>query len=127
MSVRTINADVLAILDPNCDVATTTIDRLIIAASAIVDSVFENDTITPATILTEIECWLTAHMVASSLFKTATVEKVGDAEIRYSGIFGKGLESTPYGQMVLVLDTTGKMANSGKRSASIYAVKSFDE
>lgn len=127
MAVRTTHDEVLDIMDSGCTVGHTIIDRLIIAASAVVDEVFENDTDVSATLLEEIECWLTAHMIASTLWRTTSEEKIGDASAKYTGQWGKKLESTPYGQMVLILDTTGKMARSGKIAASIFAVKSFDE
>lgn len=126
MAVRTTAAEVLDIMDSGCTVSTNIITRLIVAASAVVDQVFENDTDIGDTLLEEIECWLTAHMIASSVYRTASEEEVGDARVRYTGQWGKKLESTPYGQMLLVLDTTGKMAKMGKSGASITAITSFD-
>lgn len=126
MAVRTTAAEVLDIMDSGCTVSTNIITRLIVAASAVVDQVFENDTDIGDTLLEEIECWLTAHMIASSVYRTASEEEVGDARVKYTGQFGKKLESTPYGQMVLTLDTTGKMAKMGKSGASITAITSFD-
>lgn len=126
MAVRTTAEKVLDIMDSGCTVSTSIINRLIVAASAVVDQVFENDTDIGNTLLEEIECWLTAHMIASSVYRTASEEEVGDARVRYTGQWGKKLESTPYGQMLLVLDTTGKMAKMGKSGASIMAITSFD-
>ena len=126
MAVRTNSTDVLAILD-NCEVDTSVIDDLITAASALVDKVFTGDTDMSTTLLTEIEKWLTAHMISVSLHRTTSDEKVGDASQRFTGQWGKMLESTPYGQMVLTMDFTGKMSRAGKAAASIYAVKSFDD
>ena len=126
MAVRTNSTDVLAILD-NCEVDTDVIDDLITAASALVDKVFTGDTDMSTTLLTEIEKWLTAHMISVSLHRTTSDEKVGDASQRFTGQWGKMLESTPYGQMVLTMDFTGKMSRAGKAAASIYAVKSFDD
>jgi hypothetical protein len=126
MAVRTDHDSVLEIMD-NCVVSHTVIDRLIIAASAVIDQVFENDSDIGDTLLEEIECFLTAHMIACTLYRTTSEEKIGDATAKYTGQWGKKLESTPYGQMCLILDTTGKMARSGKIAASIFAVVSFDE
>jgi hypothetical protein len=125
MAVRTTSAAVIQIMD-NCTVSTTIIDTLIIAASAVIDKVFEYDTVMTDVMLTEVEKWLTAHMIATTLSKTTTEEKVGDASVKYTGKYGEGLKSTPYGQMVLLLDVTGLMGNSGKQAASIYAVPGFD-
>ena len=127
MAIRTTHDAVLEIMDSDCSVSHTVVDRLIIAASAVVDQVFENDTDIGTTLLEEIECWLTAHMIACTLYRTTSEEKVGDATAKYTGQWGKKLESTPYGQMVLTLDTTGKMAKSGKAAASIFAIPSFED
>lgn len=126
MAIRTTNAEVLQIMDSDCNVSTTIIDRLIIAASAVVDKVFEGDSTMTTTLLKEVECWLTAHMIASTLYRTTQQEEIGEAKVIYTGKWGKELELTPYGQMVLTLDVTGKMAKAGKAGASIYAIKSFD-
>ncbi len=125
MAVRTTHDEVLTIM-PDCTVAHATIDTLIIAASAVVDEVFEDDTTIGDTLKEEIEKWLTAHMIASTLWRTTSEEKLGDATVKYTGSWGTGLNSTPYGQMVLTLDFTGKMSKMGKSAASIYAIKSFD-
>lgn len=127
MAIRVVNSEVLDIMDSDCNVSTTVIDSLIIAASAIVDKVFEGDGTMTDTLLKEVERWLTAHMIASSLYRTTMQEEIGEAKVIYTGKWGKNLESTPYGQMVLTLDVTGKMAKAGKSGSSIYAVKQFDD
>lgn len=126
MAVRTTAEDVKSIM-VECSVSNSVINNLIIAANALIDEVFLYDTEVSDTILTEIEKWLTAHMLAVSLHRTTSEEKIGDASQRFTGKWGEGLKSTPYGQMVLTLDFTGKMGNVGKAGASIYAVTSFDE
>ena len=73
-------------------------------------------------LLTAIEKWFTAHLIASIHAKTTVKEKVGDAEVNYAAKVGEGLKSTPYGEMVLALDTTGIMAKSSLKKANIYAV-----
>lgn len=77
--------------------------------------------------LKEIERWLTAHMIASSKDRQTKEETLGEASVKYSGLWGKGLEFTSYGQMVLMLDTSGKMSNLGKRPAKLRAIKSFSD
>jgi hypothetical protein len=79
-----------------------------------------------ATTLKEIERWLTAHLIAITKERTATEEKLGEASIKYAGVFGEGLKSTSYGQMVLQLDTCGGFANLGKKAASIKSITSFE-
>jgi uncharacterized protein (DUF1697 family) len=112
---------VLAIMD-NCPL--TDVDTFINAGTLVIDSVFgasNTDDLTK-----EIERWFVAHMVASTVYRTTSNEKIGDAAVTYTGRWGMNLDSTPYGQMVKVLDVTGEMANIGKMAASIYAVKSFE-
>jgi len=77
-------------------------------------------------LLTEIQKYYAAHIIASTTSRMGQEEKVGDASIKYLGSYTMGLNSTPYGQMVLLLDVSGLIAKSNKSSASIYAVKSFD-
>ena len=123
MAVRVTHSEVKIIMD-NCTVADGTVNTFIAAGTLIIDSVFgsaNTDALTK-----EIERWFVAHMLASTLVRTTSDEKVGDASVKYTGQWGKRLESTPYGQMVLQLDTTGAMAKLGKTSASIYAIESFD-
>ena len=118
--------DVLAIMD-NCNLDSDVIDVYILAANRFVTSVYTDDTITSEELKREIERWFTAHMITSTRFRMASKEKIGDAEITYTGKWETGLSSTPYGQMVMQLDTTGKIARTGKSSATILAVKSFEE
>lgn len=123
---RTTAAEVKEIMD-GCSVSDVIVTSLITAASDLVTQVFSGDTSITDTLLEEIERWLTAHMIASSLYRSTKTEGVGDASVSYTGNFGEGLKSTPYGQMVLTLDFTGKLAKVGKQVASIYAITSFDD
>jgi hypothetical protein len=125
MAVRVTASEVKEIIE-GCTTSDAMVDIMIEAASEVVTQVFEDDEDIGTTLLKEIERWLTAHMVVSTVFRMGSEEKVGDAQIKYTGQWGKKLESTPYGQMVLLLDTTGKMARSGKIGATISAIKSFD-
>jgi len=92
----------------------------------LIDKVFYGDNTLGSVVLEEVERWLTAHMIASTTWRTSKSEKVGDVSIEYTGVFKENLSSTPYGQMVLTLDFTGKMGNLGKKKASIYGVTSFE-
>jgi len=77
--------------------------------------------------LKEIERWLAAHLLASTLELQVKSEGTKDANISYQGQTGKGLDFTSYGQMVKMLDTTGTLAQVvGMKKASIYAVASFE-
>ena len=122
---RTTATEVKQIMD-NCTVSDTIVDSYIVGANAIVTKILGDDTTIGSTLMGEVERWFTAHMLACTIHRTTTVERLGEASVQYTGEFRENLASTPYGQTVMVLDTTGKMANIGKRRASIYAVTSFD-
>ena len=74
---------------------------------------------------TEIEKWLTAHLIAMTRERMASKEEAGGAKIEYVGQTGLGLSSTPYGQMVLSMDTSGAFAiqEGAKRLVKWRAIK----
>jgi hypothetical protein len=123
MAVRVTAAEVKVILD-NTALSDTDIDAYIVGANALVNSVLGTGT---EDILTEIEKWLTAHMIASTRERQAIKEGAGGASITYSGNYDTMLSSTSYGQMVMTLDSTGLMAALGMKAVRIIAIKSFDE
>lgn len=98
----------------------------ITAAEAIVDAIFSEDTEIGTTLMDEIKVWMSAHLIASTILRMTSEEKLGDASVKYTGKWGTKLESTPYGQVILIMDITGKMASAGKMRASIFAVPGFD-
>jgi len=125
MAVRTTIADVTLIMKSvPADAAVT---KFIESASLMVDEILGSDTTLEDTLKEDIECWLTAHLIACTLKRMPAKAGAGGASIEYMGKSAMGLETTPYGQMVLAMDTTGKMRDqvSGKR-ASITAVTSFE-
>jgi hypothetical protein len=124
---RVTEIEVKAIMD-KCTTATATVNTMIDAASELITVTFEGDSTMSDTQLKELERWLTAHMLASTFHRMADQTKVGDASVKYTGKYGMKLESTPYGQMVLTLDTSGKMAKLGKQVATIFGVptKEYD-
>ena len=74
-----------------------------------------------AALLVEIERWLAAHFVAIR-DPRAKAEKTDDASATYYGKDGLGLNHTPYGQQVKILDTTGILASLGKRKAEFRSI-----
>ena len=121
---RVTATEVKQIMD-NCTVDDTIVDVFIVSANGIVTEAL-GGTNAGATLLKEIERWFAAHMLASTLCRMATDEKLGEASVKYTGLFRENLSSTPYGQTVMLLDYTGNMANIGKKKASIHAITSFD-
>jgi len=124
--MRVTSNDVLDIMDADISISNNAMVAFITAAEEMITNIY-TDSGASTTLLMEIERWLVAHMIASTLQRMGAEEKVGQAQIKYTGKWEMGLNSTPYGQMVLTLDTTGLMAKARMRLATITAVKSFEE
>jgi hypothetical protein len=78
-------------------------------------------------LLTELERWLTCHLIASTRERQVKSEETGQAKVSYDSKIGLGLDLTTYGQQCKLLDPTGLLSKLGKQAASIYAVPSFDD
>ena len=122
--MRTTAVEVLAIMD-EVTLDSAIVDKYISGANIWVTQVLGSESLS-TDLLTEIEKWLTAHMIASTRERAAKKEGAGGAYIEYAGSYGEGLKSTAYGQMVLALDTSGGFASLSGKAAKIRAVKSFD-
>jgi hypothetical protein len=122
---RTTVIEVSKILD-NTNLDDSVLRSFINTANSLVTT-YLGDSGLGETILTEIEKWWAAHLVSTTRERTAKSEKVGDVSVEYTGEFGKDLESSPYGQMVLQLDSTGILSKLGKRRVYFKAIKSFDD
>jgi len=123
MAARVTATEVIAIM-ANAELSTTKVDSFIAGANALVNASFGAGD--ASAITKEIERWLTAHLLASTIERTASQEAAGGASVTYTGKFGERLSSTPYGQMVLVLDTAGLMMEfPHKQKVSIFAVPNF--
>jgi hypothetical protein len=73
--------------------------------------------------LTEIEKYLAAHLVALHPDeRQLTEQKIGEATDKYTGAFGKQLDATQYGQMVMLLDTTGTFRGYSNKITSIQTI-----
>jgi hypothetical protein len=121
---RTTATAVKKIIDT--DLTDGIVEAYIDDASALVDQQLTNEGL-GSTLLTSIEKWLAAHMIATSRERMAKKEGAGGASIEYTGKFGEGLAATPYGQQVRELDTTGKLASLGRKVASFKSIKSFKD
>lgn len=122
--MRTTVEEVKAILD-GTTLTDDVITSYITSASAMVNNLLINKNLT-ATILKEIERWLTAHMIVSTRERQAKRQEAGSAKIEYFGRAGLGLDSTTYGQMVKSLDSTGILASSDMKAAEFFTVKQVD-
>ena len=106
---RTTTAEVLKIIDTDL----TDLDAFILPASQLVDRVAAADSSLAAAALEEIECWLAAHFT-SMRDPRASKSAVGPTSFTYEGKTGMGLEFTRYGQMALLMDSSGTLAKLGK-------------
>ena len=96
----------------------------ITAANLTVTNILSGKGLSSAT-LKEIERWLAAHFAAIRDPRISR-EKTEEAEALYHGKSDMGLDHTPYGQQVRLLDTTGAMTNLGKRKASVEVLNFLD-
>lgn len=122
MAFRTTPTSVRTIMD-DTELSDSVIYEYIGDANAMVNELLSNSGLS-ATLLTSIEKWLTAHMIVSTRERVAAREGAGGASITYTGVWGEGLKSTPYGQHVLALDSTGAFASLTMKRATITAVES---
>jgi len=115
MSARVTDSEVKQIIETSIDVG-----PFIQAANLVV-----TDQLASANLgddfLKEIERWLSAHLVAIRE-RQAKSEKTDDASVTYFGKDGLGLDSTPYGQQVKVLDVSGTLALLGKKKVEFTAI-----
>jgi len=125
MAVRTTATEVKGILD-SCVLADSVVDTYIATANRFINVVYADSASLTDAQLEDIEMWLTAHMISVSRHRQTAAETIDDVTVKYTGYWSKQLESTSYGQMVLMLDTTGLMGNVGKRAAWIKAITSFE-
>ena len=120
---RTTATEVRQIMDQAITITDPNIDAFIAGANALVTKIYENDTQLGNTLKEQIEMWITAHMIASTVERMPAKAKGGPAEVTYTGKWGYDLTSTSYGQTAMTLDFTGKLrtVSSGKM-AYVYAV-----
>lgn len=127
MAARVTAAEVKEILD-NSTLTDPIINAFIAAATLLVDNVLSTDTTLDADLLKEIERWLTAHMITVTPVgdRIVTEAGAGGASVKFAGTYGESLHASPYGQMVLTLDSTGKFAALNSKRARLIAIQSFD-
>ena len=123
MTARTTSTEVQAIMADT--VASGTIDVFIGTATLMVDTILGSSSLSDDT-LEQIECFLTAHLLYSTLVRQTQNKSVGDASETYAKL-GEGLKSTTYGMIAAQLDTTGALINTGKSACIIEAIPSFDD
>jgi len=123
MAVRTNAADVKAIIATS--LTESEVDVYIADANALVNAILGEEGLTDA-LLTTIEKWVSAHLIAMTKSRQPQYKKIGDGAESYPKL-GMNMQTTTYGQTALAFDTSGKLANVGKKRIKIEAVPSFDD
>jgi cell division FtsZ-interacting protein ZapD len=118
MALRVTGDEVLEIMDTSLTVSQ--LETFATAANLLVTAKLGSEGLS-TDLLKEIERYLTAHF-ASAVDPGVSREKIGEAEAYYMDQAGTGLASTRYGQRVLLLDTTGKLARSGSKQILFTAI-----
>jgi hypothetical protein len=92
-------------------------------AHNLVNRVFEGDLNILQSTLKELELFITAHIITSTVLRQAVKEQVGDASVEYNKLTGDGLQSTSYGNVALMIDYTGKLRSMvSKKQISIISL-----
>lgn len=102
------------------EILSTTLDTtpFIQVASVLLDT-YLGAAAVPFAVAREMERWWAAHLVCIREPRVQQ-KRLGDTVVTYAkSALGAGLESTEYGQMVLQLDPTGALAESGYKRAWI--------
>jgi len=112
--------EVRTIMDLDPSITDPQIDVFITQANLLVTRRLGSSGLDSST-LKEIERNVAAHLL-TALDPQIESEKIGEASTKYAGRFGEFLRSTRYGQAALLLDTTGILAKSGQKSATISVI-----
>jgi hypothetical protein len=110
---RVTESDVRAIITTSV----VSLDVFIAQAALVVDEQLDGLGMTDAR-LKEIERFLAAHFIASSIDPQAKSESVGAVSATYEGQQGLGLQSTRYGQQAIAFDTTGTLKTQNTAGVS---------
>lgn len=106
MANRALYSDVEGILET--ELTNDEITAYITTANLVVTAQLGNTALSAA-LLTQIETYLAAHLISTTRERKA--EQVsGEGGVRFEGKTGMRLEATHYGQMVMMLDSTGRLA-----------------
>ena len=116
MAVRATDAGVKEIIEVEATISTTPF--IAVANNLINRTCGAAGTTLSEADLTLIETWLAAHFYAIRESRTSSESADGVSDTFQSKV-DLGLKLTHYGQMALVLDTTGKLLNSGTRRPSM--------
>lgn len=122
--VRVTASEVKAIIDTRLE--DSNVDIYIESANKLLNTWFSGVSATED-MLTELERWVAAHLIATSKERQAKEEGAGGAYIKYSGVFGTGLKATSFGQTAIEIDTTKTLRRVAGREIVFFAVKEGDK
>lgn len=120
MANRVTVAELKEIIDLDSTLTDARITVFITQANLMVNAALSSQGLSE-TILKEIERNIAAHFIRV-LDPQAISERAGEVSVTYAGTFGEGLKGTHYGQMALLLDTSGKLARAGQKRGSFAVV-----
>lgn len=126
MAARVEGADVKEILQTKLTASVLT--PFITLANQLVNRHLKGEASLTEDELKEIERWLAAHLVAIRTPPTESESTGGQVTLKFQGKSGMGLKATTYGQQVIAMDPTGKLANldNNKRNALRFRVGSAE-
>lgn len=78
------------------------------------------------TVLEQIEMYLAAHLASLRDQRVQQENIAGEYSAHYQGKTDMGLNATYYGQMVLVFDTSGTLAQAGLKGAKLIVFDTPD-
>lgn len=122
MATATVD-EVRAIIDTNIE--DDNIESYIDSASSLLSIWFSGVTASQE-LLTELEKWVAAHLIAMTKERQAKEEGAGGAYIKYAGVFGTGLKTTSYGQTAIEIDTTNTLRSVSGKQIKFFAIKEGD-
>jgi hypothetical protein len=109
-------SEVLAIIDTTRDVL-----PFITTASLLVDTTLADAGYT-ADLLTQIELWWTAHLIACAEPRVVETTMLNTRTKMSAPKVGFGLEGTAYGQVVISLDTDGALTQDVGLRRTVFEV-----
>lgn len=105
--MRTTEAEVKAIVETDVTISLT---PFLAVATSLVDVIAEQSASPDADRLTLIETWLAAHFYCQRDVRPSA-ERAGPVSMNYESVIALGLNNTRYGQMAIVLDTSGYLSS----------------
>lgn len=122
MANRVNGTDVKAII--NTSLSSSDVEPFITSANMIVTAKCAD--LYSAAELVELEKWLSAHFVSiRDPSRSAVVSQTAGKTSQQYGLVGagaQGLQATPYGQQVMILDYNSALSSLGTRNKAVFRV-----